>query len=67
MDIDEKMKKLAEEAMRMRSFSYTPYSGFNVGAALLTGVREGYIPAVISKMRLILRGSVRRGLPSSRP
>jgi cytidine deaminase len=36
MDIDEKMKKLAEEAIRMRSFSYTPYSGFNVGAALLT-------------------------------
>jgi cytidine deaminase len=40
MDIDEKMKKLAEEAMHMRSFSYTPYSGFNVGAALLTKIRK---------------------------
>ena len=31
------IRKMAEEALRMRSYSYTPYSGFNVGAALLTG------------------------------
>ncbi len=29
-------KELIKEALRMRSFSYTPYSHFNVGAALLT-------------------------------
>lgn len=29
-------KTLAAEALRIRNFSYTPYSKFNVGAALLT-------------------------------
>ncbi|MBQ2058669.1 MAG: cytidine deaminase [Firmicutes bacterium] len=29
------LRQLAAEALRMRGFSYTPYSHFNVGAALL--------------------------------
>lgn len=33
---DDMKKKIAAEALHMRSFSYTPYSHFNVGAALLT-------------------------------
>lgn len=34
--MDEKqISELIEKALEMRSFSYTPYSGFNVGAALL--------------------------------
>ncbi len=36
MTDDGQIRKMAGEALRMRSFSYTPYSGFNVGAALLT-------------------------------
>lgn len=31
----EKIRELIKEAMRMREFSYTPYSHFRVGAALL--------------------------------
>ena len=30
------IKKLIKKALEMRSFSYTPYSHYNVGAALLT-------------------------------
>ena len=33
---DNEIRTLIEKAMDMRSFSYTPYSHFNVGAALLT-------------------------------
>ena len=33
--IDEQIKELAGQAINMRAFSYTPYSHFNVGAALL--------------------------------
>ncbi len=35
------MEELIREALRMRGYSYVPYSGFRVGAALLT--REGKI------------------------
>lgn len=35
------MEELIREALRMRGYSYAPYSGFRVGAALLT--REGKI------------------------
>ena len=35
MITDEQIKELAGQAINMRSFSYTPYSHFNVGAALL--------------------------------
>lgn len=31
------LEKLIEEAEKARTFSYTPYSGFKVGAALLCG------------------------------
>ena len=35
-DISENtLRQLAAEALRMREYSYTPYSNFNVGAALL--------------------------------
>lgn len=34
-------RELAKEALRMRKFAYVPYSGFQVGAALLT--EEGKI------------------------
>lgn len=34
--MDNKYLKLIDEARKARKFSYTPYSGFNVGAALLT-------------------------------
>ena len=32
----EQIQKLIDEALRARSFSYSPYSGYQVGAALLT-------------------------------
>ena len=35
-------EKLAKEALRMRNFSYVPYSKFCVGAALLTNENEIY-------------------------
>lgn len=35
MTKEESCKKLMEEALRAREFSYSPYSGFKVGAALL--------------------------------
>ncbi|MDD2960143.1 MAG: cytidine deaminase [Lachnospiraceae bacterium] len=35
-----KIERLAEEALKARSFSYVPYSGFAVGAALLTAQGE---------------------------
>lgn len=35
-------EKLAKEALRMRNFSYVPYSKFCVGAALLTNEDEIY-------------------------
>jgi cytidine deaminase len=66
MDIDEKMKKLAEEAIRMRSFSYTPYSGFNVGAALLTKSGKIYTGCNIENAAYT-PGSVLKGLLFSRP
>lgn len=33
---EEKKKQLVEEALKAREFAYAPYSGFCVGAALLT-------------------------------
>ena len=33
---EEILRKLIREALKMRQFSYAPYSGFHVGAALLT-------------------------------
>ena len=38
---EDTIRELIDTALRMRSFSYTPYSHFNVGAALLTA--EGKI------------------------
>ncbi len=32
---EEQIKELVEKALEMRSFSYTPYSHYNVGAAIL--------------------------------
>lgn len=41
--IDEKVKKeLINLAIKMREFSYTPYSHYNVGAALLTKDKKIY-------------------------
>ncbi|SFU46050.1 cytidine deaminase [Butyrivibrio sp. INlla21] len=34
---EQKIKELITYALNMRAFSYTPYSHFNVGAALLAG------------------------------
>lgn len=36
------MKEIIKEALRMRAHSYVPYSGFGVGAALLTADGEIY-------------------------
>ena len=33
---EKQIKELIEKALDMRNFSYTPYSHFNVGAALLS-------------------------------
>lgn len=40
MNIDK--MKLAKEALRMRAYAYVPYSGFCVGAALLTETGDIY-------------------------
>ena len=39
---EQKIKELITYACNMRAFSYTPYSHFNVGAALLTGDDKVY-------------------------
>lgn len=43
--------ELIRAAFKARSFAYTPYSHFKVGAALLAKT-EWYIPAATSKRRL---------------
>ena len=43
------IEKLIDTAIKQLDFSYTPYSGFKVGAALLTK-REKYTQAAILKM-----------------
>ena len=39
---EQKIKELITYACNMRAFSYTPYSHFNVGAALLAGDDKVY-------------------------
>ena len=39
---EQKIKELITYALNMRAFSYTPYSHFNVGAALLAGDDKVY-------------------------
>ena len=41
--------ELIRAAFKARSFAYTPYSHFKVGAALLAKKTEWYIPAATSK------------------
>lgn len=41
MNMEEKYRQLVDAAIKARSFSYAPYSGFKVGAALLS--KDGQI------------------------
>ena len=51
--------QLIETAIEQLKYSYTPYSGFKVGAALLAKM-ERFIPDVILKMRHIHRQTVQK-------
>lgn len=51
--------QLIETAIEQLKYSYTPYSGFKVGAALLAK-KERFIPDVILKMRHTHRQTVQK-------
>lgn len=54
------IKLLVEEALKARKFSYSPYSRFQVGAALLA--KDGQIlPAATSKAPAIRPATARNG------
>ena len=59
---NERIETLIEEAFAARKMAYTPYSHFQVGAALLTE-KGGIYRAAILKMRPIHRQTARNALP----
>ena len=59
---NERIETLIEEAFAARKMAYTPYSHFQVGAALLTE-KAGFTVAAILKMRPIHRQTARNALP----
>ena len=58
------IRRLIDRAIEGMSCAYTPYSGFRVGAALLT--ESGYIQDATSKMQHIHRLTVQSGLRFSK-
>ena len=60
----EMISHLIEEALEARKMAYTPYSHFQVGAALLT--TDGKIYRVTSRMQLTHRRTARSALLSLR-
>ena len=62
-ELDE--KKLWELAVAAREYSYSPYSGFKVGAALLSRGGKVFRDATL-KMQLTARRIAQRGVPSFR-
>ena len=54
------IQQLIREAFSALEYAYVPYSGFKVGAALLTERVEKSTPDVILKMLHIRQATVRR-------